>query len=1385
MLCYKLCTIPFTGHSHGDGPTNIFAMPLPSNCMKTLISNSFMLLGIWTKKFQALSWKVTVHFEDLSEGSCGCSFDTGSIANCSVWSCENTFSGIRYHVVADPCSSKLPDLYNPDQVTSVAVVCPGNLSPSLQKKWVSSDDLCSNPSAYHMATGCSDGSVKLWRSNHAKSLTPHSELAHLPWELVGMFSTDQGPVSAISLSSCGWKIATISTAGYSHTASRPRTLHIWDSIHLIGARTFLLEDNLLLDGDVVALNWLATGNGLLLLGVCMQNELWVFSQRRCGVQTPGKSMEMHIWFCIAFGHTSPVARDFLWGPRATPVLVHDSYFCHFSQWSFYMDKKHQGNWKRAYVVVRHLVGYLTSANASEKGYSSAKSSHIIPQIHLSNYFQVLLSTGSEDNASDNMFSPTTGKSDISGFIETLEKFHDLAAITNMGKIKILAVIDLLGEISDSCSPYGSLDEPVGGKEIEPNLPGELFLCEKNWLDDDCSISKFVVDTWFWVAVRFQRLYFLRRFGRLATMEELVVNSELIGWAFHSDCQENLFDSVLSNEPSWQEMRNFGVGFWFTNATQLRTRTEKLARLQFLLKKDPKDCALLFIALNRLQVLAGLFKISKDEKDKPLVGFLSRNFQEEKNKAAALKNAYVLMGRQALKNAYVLMGRHHLELAIAFFLLGADPSSAIIVCAKNLEEEQLSLIICRLLKGYGGTLERVILYQSFCFQLQLRKGSTGSQAFLSSAYVSNGNSTLKQIKLVSMILIKLLKNTLALISSYHAKQLALFLQQKVEKCLPVPTLVWLAECSRSQPRALHNYLNHEINSLQMINNENGASFSEILLEISADPKIVHEILAEEKTSCSQFISQEPLKGWTDAHKDIMVGNGTSDAYDQDGRLSSVSASSGAGSPARGRSPEDHSFLGSRRKESTLAKEIKCFQNPKEVFHNNGELLEVALSLSLSLSHTVILELKSLCFNFFFFFQAMCINSIDQQQVAIASNRKGIIFFKWKDEAPFRDQSDYICKKGAHLGLGGATIGIGSLARPGRDLTDGGAFGIPGYAGIGALGLGWGIQEDFEEFVDPPATVENVRTRALSSHPSRPLFLVGSSNTHVYLWEFGKDRATATYGVLPAANVPPPYALASISALQFDHCGHRFVTAALDGTVCTWQLEVGAITNHNIGCRDVSYVAASGSIIAAAGYSSNGVNVVIWDTLAPPTTSQASFTCHEGGARSLSVFDNDKGSGSISPLIVTGGKGGDVGLHDFHFIATGRTKQHRHSNTSEQSINFPSTHDTRSGISSKFGEQNLNRMLWYIPKVHLGISEDEGSRSVMLVKLPLLVMGASPANSEDTIRSSGKPSHLLVWWKYRQLLSFPFILKRNFNESLENTQLSAEYCIEPEETKALFI
>jgi len=131
-------------------------------------------------------------------------------------------------------------------------------------------------------------------------------------------------------------------------------------------------------------------------------------------------------------------------------------------------------------------------------------------------------------------------------------------------------------------------------------------------------------------------------------------------------------------------------------------------------------------------------------------------------------------------------------------------------------------------------------------------------------------------------------------------------------------------------------------------------------------------------------------------------------------------------------------------------------------------------------------------------------------------QGINFFHWGDGLTSRDLSRYIwtdadwpqngwagtdstpvptcvspgiglaSDRGPHLGLGGATVGVGSQTRGGRDLASYG-------------GLGWGIQGDFDNSIDPPATLDNINARTLASHPLRPFFLVGSYNTHIYLWE----------------------------------------------------------------------------------------------------------------------------------------------------------------------------------------------------------------------------------------------------------------------------------------------
>ncbi|PPD89135.1 hypothetical protein GOBAR_DD13933 [Gossypium barbadense] len=1645
--CYFICTIPFAGHDpYEDGPTNIYTVPLSLSRNETYMCDGFLLLGIWMKIFRALSWEITMHAYDLTRSCSECNFNDDNIVECNARKFEKTISGTRYCLHVIPSSAQLPEPHLHDQVTSFAVISPGGLTPVQQKLPFHKDSLSCRSPAYVMATGCCDGSIKLWRCSPNEP-----SISHKSWELVGMFSAHQGPVTAIRLTSCGRKIATTGSDSPSNTVFN---LRIWDSIRLPDSGTFMLEDTLSLDEDVVVLNWLALGNGQLLLAVCMRNELRVYAQKRCGghalldsKQSPG----VQFWFCIGISHTFSAIHDFLWGPRTTDNKHQTDFYKKFNPeslldsdidmgkdtfseifsdhdvvnhketliansnggckydllkkintnnghlssaflvgrgqikckskillgyWSMldivatlarvlpvYHPESlfaniYSGNRKRAYISVKHLVEYLNSSHISEKRGHHPKISDIVPQMPLSDYIEGILSKSStgnafqwnenatsmtlssqfqsglvpfaynfEPNASSNAFSSSSTKSGLIDFLEPINKLHELAAITATEKMQILAIVDLLNEVSNpqSASVYENLDEP--GRR-------------------------------FWVTLRFQQLLFLQRFGRSASLEDLVVDSGLIAWAFHSDCQETLFGSFLPNEPSWPAMRTLGVGFWFTNATQLRTRAkrqmESWARMHMLKKKDEELEALECLS-SSLSILGGMdqenvsdFACSKTSLGilKPSIGgsspwllggvashlesyakfdlalqYISKLMREhpswprtsfgsvrantcsedyENQYDELLENFHHKLhtGLAQFEHKFSLVSSYLINMIFVtlcnngFWFLGYDMlhgfchehsqhenhmddnavwyplfhkpllkltedisslfSHFLAICSTTwspsklcyrengishegrsnsgdtwgfyFQGVKLSLSSLRAaMRIFSGIFKEVMspklltlldLYEFYAnfASAWLQKNSEGlvlmmqplivtytsghtpyevdmmalketlnqvpdtvtdvlidglevdkcaeekqvgellnlipederwhiigafvwqhmsrfmkhklnSLAISDDSYLSGfsndklsscaplsldvglGNRSIREnIRSASWILANLLKIALEHISSHHVKQLGLFLQQKIDNGFNPPTLGWLEEY-RLSSRTLHQHLGQTKDT----NSTNQLSASDILWNMCADPTMISESFAQEKVNWSSFLHFKPCRGWDDLYKDIRRENETDESQNHEGKISNSSSGGEAGSPSRSVLRNGHAFLSSWQKGTSTEKEVIPFQNPKEIYKRNGELLE-----------------------------ALCVNSINQRQAALASNRKGIIFFNWEDGIPYKGQSDYIwsgadwphngwagCEstpvptcvspgvglgnqKGAHLGLGGATIGVDTFSRPGRHLTGGGAFGIPGYAGIGASGLGWETQEDFEEFVDLPATVENISTRSFSSHPSRPLFLVGSINTHIYLWEFGKDKATATYGVLPAANVAPPYALASISALQFDRCGHRFVTAALDGTVCTWQLEVGGRSNirptesslcFNNHASDVTYITSSGSVIAAAGCSSNGVNVVIWDTLAPSATSRASIVCHEGGARSIAVFDNDIGSGSVSPLIVTGGKNGDVGLHDFRYIATGRTKRHRHHDSVEISINTSSNADMKKG-ASKQRDQNHGGMLWYIPKAHLG-------------------------------------------------------------------------------------
>ncbi|QDZ23300.1 hypothetical protein A3770_10p58180 [Chloropicon primus] len=135
--------------------------------------------------------------------------------------------------------------------------------------------------------------------------------------------------------------------------------------------------------------------------------------------------------------------------------------------------------------------------------------------------------------------------------------------------------------------------------------------------------------------------------------------------------------TLSRKFTWNEIRHSGLGYWIDSKAAAQTLFEKIAKAEFLRKRDPHDCAIFYLALKKVTVVAGLCRATNNTK---LGDFLKRNFDEEANQVAALKNAYALLGQ------------HRYELASAFFLLARKPEDAIEVCVKNLGDIQLGLCI---------------------------------------------------------------------------------------------------------------------------------------------------------------------------------------------------------------------------------------------------------------------------------------------------------------------------------------------------------------------------------------------------------------------------------------------------------------------------------------------------------------------------------------------------------------------------------------------------------------------------------------------------------------------------------------------------------------------
>ncbi|XP_027696604.1 dmX-like protein 2 isoform X2 [Vombatus ursinus] len=183
------------------------------------------------------------------------------------------------------------------------------------------------------------------------------------------------------------------------------------------------------------------------------------------------------------------------------------------------------------------------------------------------------------------------------------------------------------------------------------------------------------------------------------------------WAFHSEAEEeliNMIPAIQRGDPQWSELRAMGIGWWVRNINTLRRCIEKVAKASFQRNNDALDAALFYLAMKKKAVVWGLFRSQHDEK---MTAFFSHNFNEDRWRKAALKNAFSLLGKQRF------------EQSAAFFLLAGSLKDAIEVCLEKMEDIQLAMIIARL---YESEFETSSTYISILYEkiLGCQKDSSG-------------------------------------------------------------------------------------------------------------------------------------------------------------------------------------------------------------------------------------------------------------------------------------------------------------------------------------------------------------------------------------------------------------------------------------------------------------------------------------------------------------------------------------------------------------------------------------------------------------------------------------------------------------------------------------
>ncbi|KWU47634.1 hypothetical protein RHOSPDRAFT_31069 [Rhodotorula sp. JG-1b] len=181
----------------------------------------------------------------------------------------------------------------------------------------------------------------------------------------------------------------------------------------------------------------------------------------------------------------------------------------------------------------------------------------------------------------------------------------------------------------------------------------------------------------------------------------------IVFAYHSESQDLLLEEgtkASGGHATWAAVSSFGAAMWLRSPESLARLVETVGRTEFVKPgaddRDPITAMLFYLALKKPHIVTTFWKQASGHSDqRQMLKFLANDFEEQRWRSAAFKNAFALMSKQRFL------------FAAAFFLLGDSPKDAVNVCIRQLDDLQLAVVLARTYEGDTGPVLRALLEET--------------------------------------------------------------------------------------------------------------------------------------------------------------------------------------------------------------------------------------------------------------------------------------------------------------------------------------------------------------------------------------------------------------------------------------------------------------------------------------------------------------------------------------------------------------------------------------------------------------------------------------------------------------------------------------------------